>query len=184
MKKIVIIVGLVTMACTASTKVFTSYQDWDSNKDGGIQRAEFVDGYAGSNYFKKWGKGANFISYDDFLKDAFMSLDKNKDSNLDRGEFESQIDIYYFGTLSNSFGQWDKNSNGSIEKAEFIDGAKMNKLASLWDIDRDKSISEYEMASGMFDLCNANKDLKVDQQEFDTWRAKRDTDVSSAQVVH
>lgn len=189
MKKYVAIAGLLMTTCATitTTHLFTSYQDWDANKDGAIQRAEFIDGYSGSNYFSKWNNGSTStrsISYDDFLNDAFTFLDTDKNAKLDKSEFDSQIDKYYFGIQSNSFGQWDKNSNGAIDKTEFIQRAKNDNLAPLWDVDSNKSISEYEMASGMFDLCNTNKDLKVDQQEFDVWRAKRNADVSNTQALH
>ena len=184
MKTTIAIVGLLMMTCATATttKLITSYQDWDSNKDGAIQRAEFIDGYIDSNYFNKWSNRGNSISYNDFLVDEFNFLDKNRNAEIERTEFDGQIDPYYFGTQSNDFNHWDKNSNGLIENAEFIEQAKISKLASLWDNDDDKTISEREMASGMYDLCNTNNDPKVDQQEFDQWRAKRNTNASTAQA--
>ena len=184
MKTITTIAALLMIACAAPVQMLTSYQGWDENKDGAIQRNEFVDGYTSSNYFKRWSNGGSSISYDDFLNDAFSFIDKDRSAGLDKNEFDSQINAYYFKTQSNSFEHWDKNSDDSIDKMEFTFRAKVNNLAPLWDNDNDKRISEYEMASGMYDLCNTNNDTKVDQQEFDTWRAKRSTVINDAQVLH
>jgi len=184
--KTIIIIGLSMMACATvtTTKVITSYTDWDANKDGALQRTEFIDGYTDSNYFSRWSNRGNSISYNDFLVDAFNFIDKNRNAEIEKLEFDGQIDAYYFGTKSNSFNRWDKNSDGLIDNEEFIEQAKTNQLASLWDNDGDKTISAREMASGMYDLCNTNNDPKVDQQEFDQWRAKRNTNVSSVQALH
>jgi Ca2+-binding EF-hand superfamily protein len=185
MKTIIAMTGLLMMTCATATtsKLNTSYEDWDTNKDGGLQRNEFVDGYTDSNYFHVWSNRGSSISYNEFLTHAFNFLDRNRNGKIERVEFDGQINGFYFGTQQNILKQWDKNSNDQIENEEFIEQCKISQLASLWDNDGDKSISEREMASGMYDLCNTNNDSKIDQQEFDQWRAKRNTDVSSPQVT-
>ncbi len=115
--KNIIIVGLIMMACATvtTTKVITSYTDWDANKDGALQRTEFIDGYTDSNYFSRWSNRGNSISYNDFLVDAFNFLDKNRNADIEKLEFDDQIDAYYFGKDQNSYTQMDKQSDVLID---------------------------------------------------------------------
>lgn len=175
MKKTVNFIASVTaLVCScAGPKVYTSPTDWDVDKNGSIQRHEFVDAYVAQNYFDKWSGGKSSASFQDLYNSLFDSMDGDNDQKLSPSEFDAQIKLFYFGMFSNSFNTWDDDSNGSVSQSEFNQHVSASNLSSLWDNNGDKRISEKEMAGGMFYLCDTDSDGSVSHAELEIWKKNR-----------
>jgi len=177
MKKLAIFItalfaGCLLDACTSS-KTYVSSADWDSDKNGSIGRREFVDAYLAQNYFDKWSGGKNSVTYQDLFNSLFDSMDADKDQKLNNPEFNAQIKLFYFGLFNESFSSWDDDKDSIVSKNEFLNHVSSSNLASLWDTNSDRHISENEMAGGMFYLCDADSNGSVSSTELETWKKNR-----------
>lgn len=172
MALVMIVVLMVNLSCSTTTKTFSSFSDWDTDSNRQIGRREFVDAYLAQDYFEKWSTGGS-ISYSQLYDQAFASMDGDKDEKLSIEEFTAQIRLFYFGLFSGSFDLWDDNRDESLSKKEFADHVSTTNLATLWDSNGDKRITEAEMAGGMFYLCDANSNGNVDEQELALWKKNR-----------
>lgn len=157
----------------ASPKTYTTATDWDSNKNGSIERREFVEAYLAQNYFDKWGEGKGSVAYQDLFNSLFDAMDVDKDKKLSIAEFNAQIKLFYFGLFSGSFVNWDDDRNESLSQDEFNKHISSSNLASIWDTNDDNRISEREMAGGMFYLCDADSNGSVSETELDAWKKNR-----------
>jgi hypothetical protein len=70
---------LVFCSC-GSSALYSSYTDWDANSNNSLDRYEFVNGYAHSNYFRKWSENQKTITYEELYEGVFKSIDTNSDN--------------------------------------------------------------------------------------------------------
>ena len=173
MKSLLTMTIVILLASCAGSKMYSSYTDWDSNSNKNVDRYEFVNGYAQSDYFDKWSKGKESISYEEFYEGVFKDLDADKDNKLSLVEFNSKIDFFYFGLFNGGFNKWDSDSNASLDANEFYNEVRKTNLASIWDTSDDKRISRRELAGGMFYLSDADNNGQVDSLEFNVWKVNR-----------
>ncbi len=160
------------LACATPRMATMSYKDWDSNGDAIVDRSEFLNAYAHANYFEKWSSGSS-ATYAELFEGIFKTLDTNKDLKIDQREFESRVKPFYFNMFHGSFSGWDNDGSNNIDKQEFMKHVSSTDLAVLWDTSGDKYITDSELASGMFYLCDANKDHQIDEIEFNIWKVNR-----------
>lgn len=177
MKNLIYILGTACLICSQCApgpqKTYTSVVDWDTDKNGSIGRREFVNGYSALDYFNRWSGGKSSVAYQDLFNTIFDSMDSDKEQKLSGPEFNAQIKYFFFGMFSDSFANWDDNQDGSLDRDEFNKHIASSRLASYWDTNSDKHISENEMAGGMFYLCDADGNGSVSQEELDAWRKNR-----------
>ena len=171
-KSLPIAIALIAVCSCATVGMRSGYTDWDSNRNGQLNRYEFVTGYQESNYFFRWNRAKN-ISAQQFYETMFHEMDQNKDSLLTCQEFSSKISYYYFQSASDECATWDDNHDKAVTKEEFNVHAMQSKLLSVWDISDDKKISEREMATGMFFLCDLDNDGTITPVEFNIWKMNR-----------
>jgi len=170
---IVLAAVVLLLASCAAPKPYLSFLDWDANHTGSIERQEFVQTYTAQGYFKKWSSKKRSISYAEMQRRIFTSLDRDKNLQLDKAEFDGKIEPFYFRLFHNRFENWDDSCDGSISQAEFGKHIASSSLWSIWDTNSDKVISELEMAGGMFYVCDFNGDTRVANLEFEKWRVNR-----------
>jgi Ca2+-binding EF-hand superfamily protein len=150
-----------------------TFEGWDQNHDGTINRKEFVSGYTQHDYFEKWSSTSSAIPYETFSRRAFKSLDTDKNGTIVESEFEPALKPYLFGIKSVSFASWDINHDQRIDENEFVAMAASASLPALWDTSGDKRISKQELAGGMFYFCDTDGNRGVTQAEFESWNLKR-----------
>ena len=163
----------VLASCSNQLISYASFSDWDKSNDSFLDRNEFVEGYIYQDFFDKWNPTGNSMSYDKFFNEMYLSIDRNKDAAIDKGEFDSQIKRFFFGMFSESFESWDQNKDGKMRMPEFTKNASASKLASLWDSNSDRVIYEREMAEGMFYICDSDNSGKIFEAELNDWRDSR-----------
>lgn len=171
MKKKVIVMVMGMCSC-AAPQISSSYQDYDRNRDSALDRGEFISAYQENGYFSKWTRGIS-VSYTDFLVGLFATLDTDNDTRVSEPEFNAHIKQYFFNMFRGDFMSWDRDGSKLIDKNEFIQSTEQSNLASLWDSSGDRSITEREMAGGMFYLVDKNSNEGVDEIEFNLWMAER-----------
>lgn len=164
---------VVIFFCCSAPKTYTSFSDWDSSQDRKLNRSEFVNAYINQNYFDRWSQNGYSLSYSSFFEKVFDFLDKDHDGLVGIIEFNSQIKSFYFGLFSENVSTWDDDVSASISKTEFIQHVSRTNLASVWDTNADKNISESEMAGGMFYIGDVNGDGVVDEIELNLWKRNR-----------
>jgi Ca2+-binding EF-hand superfamily protein len=163
----------LSVGCATVPKTFSSFSDWDSNKDQNIDRREFVKGYITQDYFNKWSARGYSISYPKFFEETFTTVDWDKNAKLSKAEFDFMVKKFYFGMSTDQFNDWDVDSSGSISYDEFDKRIVDTSLASLWDSNSDKQLENREIAGGMFYLCDKDNNGIVTEIELDTWKSTR-----------
>lgn len=170
--KLLAITLLLAAGCSVQ-KMYTSFSDWDSNRNTELDRQEFANAYVNSNYFSKWSKGKSSIGYDELYATVFRSVDADSTEAITKPEFDDTMKRFYFGLMRSSFSDWDKNTDETITRDEFTTHVGSTNLSSLWDANGDRSISEREMAAGMFYKCDTNNNGLIDENEFIQWKRAR-----------
>lgn len=171
MKTFSIIFIAVLVSC-ATPKALDNYAGWDSNGDTLIERSEFESAYSRNRYFDKWSPGIS-TSYEKFYSTVFATLDDNHNGHISLSEYNPYMKRFYFNMLSDSFDNWDVNGDRGIDKAEFNKVVADGRLAAMWDVSGDKSLTEHELAAGMFNFADTNNDNVVGEIEYNVWKVSR-----------
>lgn len=101
---------------------------WDTNGDGYISTEEFASKWNGMDYYADW--------------------DENDDNLLDRQEWQTRLDEYYYdwdNDQLSAFNDWDQDGNDILTPAELGRGT-----FSYWDENQDGKVSaeEYDERAG------------------------------------
>ena len=152
--------------------IYNDYTSWNSNGDNHLSSYEFRSGYIKSNYFLEWRDGKK-LNMKRFHNIVFRELDYGNDSFLSADEFNSKIHYYFINQFTENFSAWDDDNNNLLTKEEFDRHATKSSLFSRWDRSGDGRISEKEMATCMFSLCDVDNDRSVSVLEFNIWEANR-----------
>jgi len=161
-------IGLLTAACSVTSPPW-GYQDWDSDKSAGIDQGEFVAAYLQNHAFSKWSSNRT-VTLLNFYDGVYTTVDKDGNNSISRYEFDTQVNKFYYDQFREHFKDWDADSNDALSRQEFIRAIEKSSLAALWDTSCDGSISELEMAGGMYYYADQNKDQHVDDLEFNIWK--------------
>lgn len=165
----------VLLLSCATPKTYQSFTDWDTSKDLQLDRKEFVNAYVNQNYFNNWSPNGMSLSQQAFLDAVFKELDTDRDGALSVLEFSTRIKSFYFGLFHDTFDKWDKDNNAGISRDEFKIHASASNLTRIWDTNSDQSISERELAGGMFYICDTDGNGYVNEIELDTWKRNQGT---------
>jgi Ca2+-binding EF-hand superfamily protein len=171
--KLILPTAVFMIWCCSSPQVYSSYTNWDGDGNRLVDRYEFTRGYMQSDYFKKWTEGNLSMNYNELYNKIFNNLDSDNDNLLSMSEFNSRINHFYFQMFNGNFSQWDHDANSLVDRNEFIEQAGKTKLGSIWDTSDDRTITEREMAGGMFYICDADNNGRIDSLEFNTWADSR-----------
>ena len=153
-------------------KDWADLEMWDINHNESLDLAEFIEGYVKAKFFTRWQVNSIPISDSVFLYKTFDFLDRNHDQVLDSSEYLSRRVLWSFrGSLN--LKKWDRNQDKIIENDEFIQTAQKENLAKEFDLTTDGQITMSEMAQGMFEVCDKNRDAEVSSMEFYLWEVYR-----------
>jgi hypothetical protein len=168
--------AVVMIACDSlrihhTNKDWAYFEDWDKNHNSSLDRVEFREGYSDSEFFSKWNAKKKPISGQDFLSNLFTSLDKNKDRMLDSTEYKSRKAIWSLPGEPN-LETWDTDHDKHLAADEFNTAAS-KELVPTFDSTADGLITETEMATAMFEICDKDRDDQVKGTEFYLWEVHR-----------
>lgn len=109
-----------------------SFNQWDENGDGLIQRHEFINGY------KKIHEGKNNEEVEERANTIFDAADVDGSGEIDFGEWcaatINKNELLNEKNLKAAFQLFDKDGGGTIEAAEVaaILGNNMSKEEQVW----------------------------------------------------
>lgn len=148
-----------------------TFNDWDKNKDAMISRSEFVDIFT-YHYVDDWNiKDDEHLDDEDFFVSSYGMWDTDNDEMLSEEEWLYGYDHYYGDYVVVDYLTVDEDGDGFIQYTEFYDIFDDTDYYTVWDVDADGYLNEFELARMVFnnwDIDNTNF-IEVDEyQEFDS----------------
>jgi hypothetical protein len=167
--QVTLFIAAIALAnCTK--KNYGLYSDWDANADRNLDRTEFINAYAGSEFFTKWSVTEDPITYAELYETVYRSVDEDSSLAICPEEFYHNMRPLYFGMFTDRFEAWDSNNSHTISLSEFNSRIARSNLAYHWDLNTDHYVSELEMGEGMFRVCDLDDNGSVDDAEFNLWK--------------
>lgn len=140
------------------------FEDWDRDQNKAIDSLEFSGGYLEEEFFKKWSARENDITYHEFYKQLFESLDIDDSSRMEGSEVTSARAQFFFKAPPES---------RSMTEEEFTTYLSKNNIAQRYDINKDNKISDFEMAGMMFANSDEDHNHSLGSLEFYDWEIYR-----------
>lgn len=105
-------------------------------------------------------------------ENSYTTWDSNRDSRVDRDEFETVF------RDRDTYGDWDSNGDRRLDRDEWETGFNVynssypydeDGVFDEWDTERDDYIDENEFLDGSFDLMDNNDDNYIEESEYNNW---------------
>lgn len=165
MKKVFIIaISAITAISFTSAQDKMSFETWDGNGNGIIERTEFL---LNAKKFEKWDKNRdNRLSTEEFQESFFEMYDTDNDDAINQSELQQtnkHINMVTSGGLD--FNSLDGDGNMSISENEFK--TNVNKIFNPWDMNQDNYISKGEFYDNIFNWWDTDKSGDITRNEFD-----------------
>lgn len=145
----------------------TTFQDWDLDNDGLIERHEFTSTFI-DNYYNSWNPDSKLgIIEEDFFKESYAGLDTDNDNMLSDEEWLIGLNYFYDDYIvDGAITVVDSDNDGNIEYAEYYDSIYETGYFTDIDLDADNYISKYELADYVFDNWDMNDSGLLSRAEF------------------
>lgn len=166
MKYIFLFVIGIFFSSTATAQN-SSFEDWDEDSDGLIERNEFTDIFV-DDYFQAWEpeNEAGLIE-EGFFRESFAGLDSDNDNFLSDEEWIIGYNYFYEDYLVyDDMAAVDSDDDGEIEYQEFYDALYETEYFTDIDLDEDNYISEYELANYVFENWDTNDSGLINRSEY------------------
>ncbi len=166
MKYILLIIIGVLINSTALAQN-TSFEDWDQDDDGLIERHEFVDKFV-DEYFQAWNpENEHGILEEGFFQESFAGLDTDGDRLLSDEEWLIGYNYFFRDYLVyDDIVSVDSDGDGQVEYVEYFDSLYETSYFTDIDLDSDNYISEFELANYVFDNWDTNDSGLINRSEF------------------
>ncbi len=160
---------LFTAALYSQNNQFTVY---DRNGNNTVEKEEFIDVYKKemNSRVQKMG-GKNDLSREEFYKKVFVDLDRNRDNNLDREEWDAALEYLYRDYLSSDYLLTDKDRNKVIDYDEYYEQVYQTDYFTYWDVNKDLYLNDMEQAEAVFTAFDSNDDGLLEKDEFDRYNS-------------
>lgn len=145
----------------------TTFEDWDADGDGLIERHEFTSVFV-TEYFSTWNADdERGLIEEDFFKESYAGLDTDNDGFLSDEEWILGYNYFYEDyVIEEEYGFVDLDEDGNITYNEFYDVIYDTDLFTDIDMDGDNYISEYELANYVFENWDFNDSGALSKSEF------------------
>jgi len=162
--------------------------DFDTDANSMVSSEEFSAGFGKGDIYKRWDADqSGTISSGEFNANTFRLFDRDRDSNLDQGEFsrfnEASTLLLPEGSAPLQIAAFDANTDSKVSAEEFSTAATgMGDQSGFAAFDTDKSgdISQEEFAAGAFRVYDRDRNGNLSQDEFT--RFEEDTAFMQQQV--
>ena len=163
------VIGLT--GCAATDPIDNNYgpfQEWDVDRDGNLEDAEFSQRIAERDYYGDWDQNEDgVINENEFEAGVFYSYAGDNDV-IDNTEFSEASGAWYADADdAGTFGDWDANDDDMIDSNEFEEGIATYPVYGDWDVDGDDRLTDDEYADGVYDVWDLDNDGNVNQVEFE-----------------
>lgn len=167
---LVAVVLMVNVSCNRSREL--SYSDFDMNDDNVVSQTEFVTGFM-ENFHDDWDQMQDpYLDDEDFHRLAFEIFDIDQDKKLSDKEWSMATDRYLNNYIVADINEIDVDDDNYVVYGEYYNVVGDTDFFIEWDLDEDSYISEEELARGVFNYWDLNKNnfLEVNEfQEFDMY---------------
>ncbi|UJH92398.1 hypothetical protein LZ575_07720 [Antarcticibacterium sp. 1MA-6-2] len=152
------------------------YNDYDANRDGGIDQTEFNEGY--QNGMSDWdADGDDYISDREFYDANFNRFDRDRDNNLTQDEWNEGYNSIYSAYLStNDYDTYDADRDKNISNDEFYNTMRSTDYYSNFDANRDNKVDRTELGEGVFNEADQNQDGILDENEYNGFNSSYNID--------
>lgn len=144
------------------------FSDWDRNNDQLISRSEFMELFT-KEYLKDWDE--KNLTREDFHTVTFNIWDLDKDEWLTPDEWMFGFNNYYGVYVEKDFGLIDIDKDGYLEFAEYKEAMKNSGFFPVWDVDKDTTLSQNEMARFVFNAWDVDGSNFIDTDEYRAYRS-------------
>lgn len=162
---------LIIMAGAKAQEENLTFTDWDKNQDGLISRSEFIDIFT-YQYTDDWNlKDDEGLDDEDFFVSSYEMWDNDNDEMLTEEEWLFGYDYYFGDYVTVDYVAVDTDGDGFIEYAEYYDILDDTDFYTVWDVDANGYLNEYELARMVFnnwDIDNTNFIELDEYQDFDS----------------
>lgn len=160
-----IMVSAFFVACERQEDL--NFADFDRNGDGLIQQIEFTEVFT-IHYYDDWNlEDDEYLDDEDFYSSVFKVWDENSDDVLSREEWTGGYDYYYGNyVVVVDYEEVDRDQSGQVSIEEYNDWAFGTSFYNDWDTDKDKNLSEAELARGLFNIWDTDNSGTIEKDEF------------------
>ena len=144
----------------------TAYGDFDANSDGGVDAAEFNDGF-GSGLFDTFNADGNdVVDQNEFSGGVYNLFDANSDGALSEDEYNTGVDTLYDGNYDGAYGDFDADGDGTVTQEEFANTYDSSGLYGDFDADGNDQVDQTEFNEGLFGVTDTNDDGLFTEDEY------------------
>lgn len=164
MSSLLLMVAISFIACDREENL--TFNDFDQNNDGLIQKSEFVDVFT-ANYYDDWNlTDDEYLDDEDFHTTVYHMWDVDDDMMLTRDEWTGGYDYYYGNYVVVDYEEIDVDADGLISFDEYNDWAYDTHFYADWDYDADTFLSEEELAKGVFENWDVDNSQAIERDEY------------------
>lgn len=113
--------------------------------------------------YNLWDYG---YSFDEVWLSTVLQLMVSTDNEYSISEAEWEKFSQDFGVKNQAWATWDENKDGNLNDAEFHKGITSLNYFKDWDKNQNKSVYFDELAAGIFNLWDLNKDNLLSREEY------------------
>lgn len=143
------------------------YNDFDANRDGGIDATEFNEGY--QDRVTDWDvDGDDFVSDREFYDYNYNRMANTRTGKLSQDDWNKNYDnnrLQDYG-IDRDFNSFDTNRDGNIDNDEYYNAMRNSTYYSSFDANRDNKVDRNELGEGVFNEADQNRDGTLDQNEY------------------
>ena len=145
----------------------TTFDDWDKDDDGRIERYEFTSVFV-KEYFPAWDADDDRgLIEEGFFRESYAGLDSDGDGFLSDEEWMIGFNYFYDDyVVYEDYDMVDLNEDGKITYDEYYDVMYDTEYFTDIDMDADNYISEYELADYVFENWDFNDSGTLSKSEF------------------
>ena len=167
--------GLLIILFFANSESFSqdlSFQDWDEDGDGLIEKFEFTQKFV-DEYYSAWeGAQKEGIIEEGFFRETYAGLDTDNDNMLSDEEWLVGYNYFFDEYLvSKDVDLVDYNEDGTVDFDEYYDALYSTNYFTDIDLDADNYISEYELAEYVFENWDVDENGLISRSEYNRFDA-------------
>lgn len=166
MKRIAILITsiIVLLSISCEREKDLTFSAFDKDNNGTIERAEFQEVFT-ANFYDDWNQNDDeYLDDEDCYLSVYEIWDIDNDNLLSEDEWYLGYDYNYGDYIITDYDAIDIDGDGFIEYSEYTGILDDSDLYLEWDIDASKYLTDKELANGVFNQWDLDKDNKLYQR--------------------
>lgn len=169
MRKTIFCLVLTIISSSVVIAQGTEFMTWDTNMDGTISKFEFRNEFM-KEYFADWDMNDDkYLDDEDFYRTTYLILDDDNDNLLSIDKWTFGYEHFYHDYITNDFVLYDLDKDNFLTYDEFRPVLMDTDYYVAYDIDENSYISEYELATKVFQTWDFDDSGTLSKSEFETF---------------